>query len=128
MVAMPNFVLLGIFVLSCCRTCLARAPRADSSALALRAVFTASIQYFWVSRCDVESSEKLILRTKLAGFGDILWSKIQENIEFLHDLVGLLIVKVSVHPVVEGYIPENPLIVRNLKNLGYKLLGPVLPI
>ena len=57
---MPNFFLLGIFVLSFRRTRLALAPHADSSALALRAVSTASVQYFWVSRLDVESSEKLI--------------------------------------------------------------------
>ncbi len=60
MVAMPNFVLLGIFVLSFCRTRLARAPRADSNALALRAASTASVQYFWVSTSQLTKIELAI--------------------------------------------------------------------
>jgi hypothetical protein len=63
-----------------------------------------------------------------AGFRNLLRSKIQEDIELLQYLVHLLIAKISVHPVVERYILEDSLRVRNLKNLGYELFGPVLSI
>ncbi len=88
---------------------MALAPRADSSALALRAAFTASIQYFWVSRLDVQSSEKLIMRRNWLALGTSSGARSERTIDLLHDLVGLLIVKISMHPVVKRYLAYTSL-------------------
>jgi hypothetical protein len=65
---------------------------------------------------------------ELAGFGNLLWSEIREEVELLQYLIRLLIAKISMHPVMERYILEDPLRVHNLKNFGYELFGPVLSI
>ncbi len=60
----PNFFLLAILALTFYLAYLTRALLAECSSCAVRAAFTASVQYFWVLIWSLESSVKLISRRR----------------------------------------------------------------
>ncbi len=75
----PSFFLLTILVFATCFAHLAWVPLADFSSWAVRAAFTANVQYFWVSIWNFESSVKLILRRKWLTSGTSLGAKLDRD-------------------------------------------------
>ncbi len=74
-----SFFLLAILVFATCFACLARVPLAEFSSWAVRAAFTANVQYFWVSIWNFESSVKSISRRKRLTLGTSLGAKLDRD-------------------------------------------------
>ncbi len=78
--ATPSFFRLGIFLFTLWRICLVWAPLLHSSCLAVIAVFMASVQYRWVSKCEEVRSVKLTSKRNRQLSGTLLGLRSESSV------------------------------------------------
>jgi hypothetical protein len=111
MLTMPSFFLLSILGLTFCLACLVLAPLANARSRAVRAAFTANIQYFCASIWNPERSVKLISWRKQLSSATSSGAKLDKvSISCMISAAFIIhSMEIPMSPVVERNISVDPL-------------------